>query len=388
MVSGGPEAPNNRPSLLYVSPVVPALSGNGLAMRAAHTLIALSWRYRVTLLVTSRYGSPAGSGVSPEIAGTLREAIVVPAPDALQSTLALRDAPFDVVHVFRLGTVPYARPYLETEPAPERHLDLDDVESSTLRRIAALYRQHGDERLARAEEEAAKAATLTEAENLPAFDRLYVCTDGDIERLPRPVRSRVRVLPNVLPVAEPLPPAPVRDPIEMLFVGTLGYFPNAEGIDWFAREILPDIRDRIRHRVVLRIVGSGGSGLVSALRSLPGVALVGYATDVRPWYARCQLVVVPIRAGGGTRIKVLEAFALRRPVVATTIGAEGIDARDGEHLLLADDPDRFAAHCANLIDDPSLGQRLAAQAAALFDARYTIEALSTIVAPALAPPPR
>ncbi|MEA2584608.1 MAG: polysaccharide biosynthesis protein PslH [Thermomicrobiales bacterium] len=83
-----------------------------------------------------------------------------------------------------------------------------------------------------------------------------------------------------------------------------------------------------------------------------------------------------------------EAFALRRPVVATTIGAEGIDARDGEHLLLADDPDEFAARCAQLIDEPGLGDRLAANAHALFSARYTLEALARLVAAEPSPPPR
>jgi glycosyltransferase involved in cell wall biosynthesis len=303
-------------------------------------------------------------------------------------TPAFADAPFDVVHVFRLGTVPAARPFLSAEPPPGRWLDLDDVESATLRRIAALYRQRGDLTHARTEESAANAATQAERETLPFFDRLYVCTAGDIGLLPEDVRARVVVLPNVLPIPEPLPPVRTGDPVEILFVGTLGYFPNADGIAWFAEEVLPLIRRRTGRRVVLRIVGAGFSPLVARLRTMREVEVVGYVPDLRQWYARGRLVVVPIRAGGGTRIKVLEAFALRRPVVATTIGAEGIDGEHGTHLLLTDDPMEFAACCLSLIERPELGEFLAANAYARFSDRYTLEALAKIVAAATASPPR
>jgi glycosyltransferase involved in cell wall biosynthesis len=387
MGSGGDDA-SRQPSLLYVSPVIPALTGNGLAMRAAHVLLALARSYRVSLLIAARYRSPAGRFVPAEIAAECREVVVVSAQEALLSTVVFRNAPFDVVHVFRLAAVAAAQPYFERDPPPQRHLDLDDVESTSRRRIAALYRRRGDKRGAHEEVEAATVAEAAETETLPLFDRVYVCAEGDVVRLPWHVRSRVTVLPNVLPMPAPLPPAPEEEAVEILFVGTLDYFPNAEGIAWFAREVLPAIRKRTRRPVALRIVGRGSSPLVTGLAALPGVELVGYAPDVREWYARCRIVVVPIRAGGGTRIKVLEAFALRRPVVATTIGAEGIDVRDGEQLLVADDSKAFAERCIRLIEEPGLGERLVANAYALFSARYELEALTTIVEAAPAPPPR
>jgi glycosyltransferase involved in cell wall biosynthesis len=363
---------------------VPALTGNGLAMRAAQVLMALSRHYRVSLLVAAQYPSPAGRDVPAEIAASCREVVVVPAAQALVTTIALRDAPFDVVHVFRLGTVPYAESYLDE--APVRHLDLDDVESSAHRRMATLHHQHRNRRQAQIEERIANATAIAEAQTLPRFDRIYVCADGDIGFLPRSVQTRAFVLPNVVSVPTPLPTAPGQEPVELLFVGTLGYFPNTEGITWFAEKVLPLVRRRAKKRVVVRIVGREHPPLVSALASRPGVDFVGYAPDLLEWYARCRLVVVPIRAGGGTRIKILEAFAMRRPVVATTIGAEGIDARDGEHLLLADDRRAFAASCARLIDDPALGERLTAGAFALVSARYTPEAAARCVAPGPAPP--
>jgi glycosyltransferase involved in cell wall biosynthesis len=379
---------SDRPSLIYVSPIVPALTGNGLAMRAAHVLLALSRWYRVTLLVAVRYASPSGQTVPEEIAGRCREVVVVPGSAALQATIALRDAPFDVVHVFRIAAVEYARPYLETEPAPRRWLDLDDVESTKHRRIAALHRRHRDPARARTEEEVASAALRAENDVLPRFDRVYVCAEHDVERLPRSVRSRATVLPNAVAVPEQTLPPPERDPVEILFVGTLSYYPNEEGITWFAEQVLPLVRLKSGRQVVLRIAGRTFAPLVRALEAVPGIDFTGYVPDLLEWYERCLLVVVPIRAGGGTRIKVLEAFAMRRPVVATTIGAEGIAARHGEHLLLADDPKSFAASCARLIEEPALGERLATNAYALFSERYTFEALARIVAPGRGLPPR
>jgi glycosyltransferase involved in cell wall biosynthesis len=380
--------PSYQPSLLYVSPVVPALTGNGLAMRAAHVLLALSRWYRVTLLVAARYASPAGLDVPDEIANHCREVVVVSGQDALQATIALIDAPFDVVHVFRIATVEHARPFLETAPAPQRWLDIDDIESSTHRRIAALYRRHRDSMQARQEEADASAALRTEEEVLPHFDRLYVCAGGDVERLPRSVQSRAIVLPNAVPMPEQSLPPPQEDPVEILFVGTLPYYPNSEGITWFAEQVLPLIRLKTRQQVVLRIAGRPFTPLVRALDELPGVEFTGYVADLRELYGRCCLTVVPIRAGGGTRIKVLEAFALGRPVVATTIGAEGIVARHGEHLLIADDPTSFAASCVQLIDEPALADRLTANAFALVSERYTFEVLARVVAPEPDLPPR
>src|SRR5262249_24129094 len=155
---------SRHPSLLYVSPVVPALTGNGLAMRAAHVLLALAQSYRVSLLGAARYGSPAGRAGPAAIAAHCRGGVVGSAQEALVSPVVLGAAPFGVVHVFRVGAVPSAQPYVESDPPPARYLDLDDVEPTSRRRIAALYRRYGDERRAREEEAAATAAAAAETE--------------------------------------------------------------------------------------------------------------------------------------------------------------------------------------------------------------------------------
>ena len=100
------------------------------------------------------------------------------------------------------------------------------------------------------------------------------------------------------------------------------------------------------------------------------IHVTGTVDDVGPYYERAQVAVVPLRAGGGSRLKILEAFALGRPVVSTTLGAEGLDVVDGEHLLLADTAAAFAEAVIRLLEDPELSARIAGAARALVEERY------------------
>jgi glycosyltransferase involved in cell wall biosynthesis len=126
---------------------------------------------------------------------------------------------------------------------------------------------------------------------------------------------------------------------------------------------------------------------VRQLASLPGVEVIGEAPDVSPWYRDAHMAIVPVRAGGGTRIKVLEAFAHMRPVVTTTVGIEGIAAEPDRHVLVGDDAETLAAACLRLMRDPALAERLASDAFALFSRDYSSESLARIVA-TFAPPRR
>ena len=133
----------------------------------------------------------------------------------------------------------------------------------------------------------------------------------------------------------------------------------------------------------MHIAGTGAPKSLIEAASVPPVHFLGEVPDLHPYYAQAHAVLAPIRAGGGTRIKVLEAFSYGRPVVATSIAVEGIEAgivggietRSEEHVLIGDTPEALAQHCARLIFDPALCQRLAGNALALLRQRYTIEAL-------------
>ena len=136
-----------------------------------------------------------------------------------------------------------------------------------------------------------------------------------------------------------------------------------------------DARQSERFRVV--VVGFGAGPAVEALTEIPEVELAGSVPDVSPWYRAADVVVVPVRAGGGTRIKVLEAFAYRRAVVSTTLGCEGISVCDGQHVLLADTArGAWPRSVSDLMRDPELRARLGTQAHALVRARYTLEAVA------------
>ena len=124
---------------------------------------------------------------------------------------------------------------------------------------------------------------------------------------------------------------------------------------------------------MLRIAGSAPSPDVVALADLPGVELVANPADLTKHYAWADLAVIPLRAGGGTRIKMLEAFAHGVPVVATHVGAEGIAVDHGDHLLLADSSESFTNACAEVMSDAALATRLSANASQLVEQHYRHE---------------
>jgi glycosyltransferase involved in cell wall biosynthesis len=375
--------PAERPRLLYVSPVVPALTGNGLAMRAGAILRALARHFQVTLLAAPLY-APYRAPVPAEIRACCARVFLENDGAALSS----HDR-FDVVHVFRLAALPFAASWLGDRAASLRQLDLDDVESVTRHRIAALLATNGEATAATRELAAARAARLREDDALARFDRVFVCSESDRQAVQGRGAAEVVVFPNTLPLPETTsPPPPTGGPFCLLFVGTLGYYPNQDAMHYFCAEILPRIRSAVGRPVILRIVGTGISAEMRARASLPNVEIISNVPDVAPWYRDAHVAVVPIRAGGGTRIKILEAFAQARPVVTTSIGIEGIAAENGRHALIADDPASFAASCLRLLHDPMFAREMADEAFALLSRAYSDESLARIVATLAPAPPR
>jgi glycosyltransferase involved in cell wall biosynthesis len=208
-------------------------------------------------------------------------------------------------------------------------------------------------------------------------DLLVVCSELDRHR----IGGDAVVLPNGYDAPEPLPPRRRHDRTPVLgLVGGLDYPPNADAAGFAAREVLPRIR-AVRPDAELWLIGHvPSSGAAARLADLPGVRLLGRVDDVSATLADVDVAVAPIRFGGGTRIKILEAFAHRVPVVATTVGCEGLRVRDGESLLVADDAAAFAAACLRLLADRRLGDRLTAEAAAVQAARYRWDATRDTVA--------
>jgi glycosyltransferase involved in cell wall biosynthesis len=206
-------------------------------------------------------------------------------------------------------------------------------------------------------------------------DRVVLCSELDARRLGSP---NVIVVPNGYraPEAPTGRPDPGRPPT-ISFPANFCYGPNADAARWLVGDILPELEARLPG-LSLRLVGEPDSWLTTLHR--PEVTVTGRVAVIEPELARADVVAVPIRFGSGTRIKIIEAFAHRIPVVSTTVGAEGLDVAHDEHLLLADDPATFATACATLVNDLPRRQRLVAAAHELFLARYQWSAAGTRIA--------
>ncbi|MBX3070138.1 MAG: glycosyltransferase [Thermomicrobiales bacterium] len=359
-----------------VSPVLPATTGNGLAMRAAMSVKALSRHGRLSLLVHQLYPSMRRGGLEPELA-SLVETLVVQDPRHPSTGLDRLCGPYDRVHAFRLSTIPVAESVRHRAGA--LHVDFDDLESRSHLRIAGLLRsrqRHGEAAVAERQSATSLAA---EIEALSQFDRVYLANLADIDHLPFCGRADVRVLPNVVDPVALSPGETTRSgaqsldrPFTFLFVGTLTYFPNEDGVRFFCEEVLPLLREQAGQEFRVKVVGLAPPS-VTSLRGLPNVEITGMVPAIEPHYATAGAVIVPLRAGGGTRIKLLEAFAFGAPAVSTTIGAEGIAVRPGVECLIADKPESFAAACLNLMNDASLRQRLSVEALAYVQTHHSLD---------------
>lgn len=147
----------------------------------------------------------------------------------------------------------------------------------------------------------------------------------------------------------------------LVFTGTMSYWPNEQAAIYFCREVLPLLRANGK-ATRLYLVGRDPSPRVRALDDGRTVIVTGAVEDVRPYIRKAQAVVVPLQQGGGTRLKILEAFAMNKAVISTSLGAEGIPAQHEQEILLADDAASFARRTADVLDDPALRLRLGRQA--------------------------
>jgi glycosyltransferase involved in cell wall biosynthesis len=181
-------------------------------------------------------------------------------------------------------------------------------------------------------------------------------------------RLNVEVIPNGVDVQNYQPlPGPGLAP-SMLFIGNMGYPPSVDAVLYFCREIFPIILQQMP-AAELWIVGRDPRAEVLQLNG-KNIHVTGRVDMVVPYYQQSSICVVPLRAGGGTRLKILEAMAIGRPVVSTTIGCEGLDVIDGEHLLIADTPSQFAEKALRLLNDRQLYQYLSVNGRKLVEARY------------------
>ena len=252
---------------------------------------------------------------------------------------AASEGPVDLLQVEYLQMVPVARGVA----AARRVLDLHNVESALVRSYARVGRGPAG-LLAHAE---AAALGAMERSLMPAFDTVVVVSERERERLPAGVRN-VLVCPNGKDPdpSGPLPPAPTPT---AAFVATLGWAPNVDAATWFGEEVWPEVHRR-QPDARLLLVGRDPAPSVRALAS-SSVEVSGTVADVRPYLAQARVAVAPLRSGGGTRLKILEALDAGRPVVATSVAVDGLEDLIGEGVVVADDSRSMIEAVSGLLAD-------------------------------------
>jgi polysaccharide biosynthesis protein PslH len=390
-------------NLLFVTPMVPGLTTSGSSMRAGMVLQALTKHFEVYVLLVP-LGSRAAHRALPDQFADLRPRFLVvddsagtlfpqfrwwrDAPDAGDAAVnafveeALRPwrhVQFDAVHIYRLPLAAFARAFDRT--TVKRFLDIDDIESITSDRLAELYRQNDRMRSARSSRRYAKLHRLREQRLLGNFDGVFVCSRDDAVLLRRMYQCPAFVLPNTVTLP-PIVPSQRHAKLTILFVGSMDYHPNEDAALRLAEIVLPCIHRSCQSPAEVLIVGNRPTHSVLALGNRRGVTVTGVVDSVTPYYRQATVAVVPLRAGGGTRIKILEAAAHQVPVVSTPMGAEGLDAADECELLLAQTPEQMARQCVRLWQDDGLRSRIISNAYSWVERKHTLSALDQALADA------
>ncbi len=385
--------------ILFLSSWFPYPPDNGARLRVYNLIRRLAPRHRIALLSFTRDGEPADPA---PIAPFCQRIETVPLPpfrpqrlDALvglfspqprsvvathsqQMAAALAQAlqePCDLVMACEIGPGTGTAPYLtgrERVPCLIEDLELSMIQGkiAAQRTLAGRWRH----RLTWWKLQRYAGHLLRHAAG---------CTvaSNEEERLVRrlaPAGLPLAVVPNGLDIGRYDGPFDSPRPHTLIFPGALTYPVNRQAMHFFLSKIFPRLR-ATDPQLTLSITGSTDHVPSDMLPRQPGVLLTGYLADVRPAIAESWACVVPLREGGGTRLKILEAMALGTPVVATSKGAEGLAVTPEENILIADEPAAFADAVMRLLSDPALRARLAANGRTLVRERYSWEQIGETV---------
>jgi glycosyltransferase involved in cell wall biosynthesis len=209
--------------------------------------------------------------------------------------------------------------------------------------------------------------------------RVIAVSETDAETMRKHYRvARVSAVPTGVDLEFFSPPPGPPHRADLVFLGSMDWMPNIDGITWFAREVLPLIYET-KPNCRLAIVGrKPTAGVLKLAQQDPHIVVTGTVEDVRPWLWGSRVSIVPLRIGGGTRLKIYEAMAARIPVVSTTVGAEGLAIADGDTIYLADTPREFARRCTHLLEDAAERARLSELAWQMVATRFSWDVVSRI----------
>jgi sugar transferase (PEP-CTERM/EpsH1 system associated) len=378
--------------ILVLSPWLPWPPHDGARIRILETIRFLSARHRV-FLMTSLYTPEERDHVAAvrELCAGIETIIVpdgatarlrrlvkglwagLPAVQAyhrndemvrrIRSITA--ETPFDIVHV-ELSLLGHYLAALRPGHRTKRILSMHNIESVRFERELALAPWNA-RRLALSLDR--YWFRSWEQRVVRSFDGIVAVSDIDKQWIERHASARpVALVTNGVNV-DYFRPQIASNATALVFTGTMNYPPNVDAVLWFAREILPRLRQRLPE-LGFTIVGGKPLAEVEGLTRVTGVQVTGRVDDIRPYLADALAVVVPLRSGGGTRLKILEAMAMARPVVSTTLGAEGLEVTHGHDILIADRPEQFVESVLALASSRNLASRIGQAGRELAVARY------------------
>ncbi|GAP62173.1 hypothetical protein ARMA_0596 [Ardenticatena maritima] len=292
---------------------------------------------------------------------------------ALAQTLS--EGAFDIVQVEGLELMALCEPWLGQARGPRWVYDAHNAEADLQ---ASAW--HADRRNPRRWHAAAYSfiqwhkLRRYEATMLPRFDGLTCVSNADAESLAALSGRQPLVVPNGVDTARfapgrVAPHARLRDHPAVVFTGKMDFRPNVDAVLWFAHEIWPRIRAAVP-QARFWIVGQRPTAAVQALGEIEGIHVTGAVPDIEPYLEGASVVIAPLRMGSGTRLKVLQALSMARPMVSTTLGCAGLGVRHNEHLAIADTPETFAAHTIDLLTNPNAARAMAARGREYVRAHY------------------
>ncbi len=210
-----------------------------------------------------------------------------------------------------------------------------------------------------------------EREACLAFDAVVAVSRNDCDQMRNEFGlTQVYDVPTGVDTEFFRPAGTAREPFELVFTGSMDWMPNEDAITYFIEKIMPRINDW-NPQVSLTIVGRNpGERLKAMAESNRQIKITGRVDDVRPYIDKASAYIVPMRVGGGTRLKIYEAMAMGKPVISTTVGAEGLPIRDGKELLIADQPEDFAQAVIRALSDATLAANIGERARALVCERF------------------
>jgi sugar transferase (PEP-CTERM/EpsH1 system associated) len=371
--------------ILFLTPQLPYPPQKGTALRNWGLIAGLARRHEVSVLSFLDPGQAPEPGT--RLLETCARVEAVPPPDrnllvrfrdllaTRKADMALRlssrhfgerlrawmtDEQYDVVHIEGIELAPYLDILDSASPRPLVVFDDHNCEYLLQKRVfatdlraprrwpGAVYSFFQWQRLRRYEARVCRRA-----------DRVFAVSEADAAALHRLVpEAALTVIPNGIDtrVYRPDPQAGSAVP-ELTFTGTMDFRPNVDAMLWFGENVLPRVRGAIPE-VHVSIVGQRPHRRLNALREDPSVTITGFVDDPRPYIAAASVYIAPLRMGGGTRLKLLEAMAMGKAVVATRLGAEGFPVVNGLQMMLADTPGTFSAAVIALLRSPRRREEL------------------------------